>query len=502
MTMTNTVIDLFEFVSYSWENSKELKAISTQKEFSDDLEEVLNVVWRDRKRFIPFLNKYFESQFTKQRFIDFRKNEIVPRNWIGTIQFRSRGKKYVINLLPKIFHLKDHSYTEEERSSIFAHILWWLGVSEMQSYTTQSNTMESLNSDLLEVFAYLFSTFTLDVFTSNAYHYFEESYEEIETVRGRIDFTKYTNNYAKGNRHVVPCIFDSLQYDNQFNRIVKYVATLVKDSTRNQITKNKISEILFILDEVELTAVTASDCDKVTLNPIFIEFITILDYCKLILSSLSVYKWKDDYSVFALLIPSEKLFENLILATLKRSPPLNVKTVGRKRPGRLNLVLQMPDNIERYKMINDIVIEFEDENYLLLDTKYKIIYDFTNFEFEDVSPFYSVSQADIYQMISYAIGSGITDLALIFPNHLEESKPFPKNFYKIRDELSQKDIRIHPFFVDIISDNGLRLNIDGRLGTIFKSANEELLNQLHNAIDKIRKRSQDSASDNQLNLQA
>jgi hypothetical protein len=97
-------INLFEFVKYSWDSSDELKNISSKKSFSDDLERTLDNIWADRKRFLPSENLYYESSSKKQRIIDFRKNEIIPRNWIGTIHLRSSDEEYVINLLPKIFH--------------------------------------------------------------------------------------------------------------------------------------------------------------------------------------------------------------------------------------------------------------------------------------------------------------------------------------------------------------------------------------------------------------
>jgi hypothetical protein len=90
-------INLFEFVKYSWDSSEELKIISA-KTFSDDLERALDNIWVERKRFMPSENLFYESSSKKQRFIDFRKNEIVPRNWIGTIQLRSNDEEYAINL--------------------------------------------------------------------------------------------------------------------------------------------------------------------------------------------------------------------------------------------------------------------------------------------------------------------------------------------------------------------------------------------------------------------
>ena len=86
-------INLFEFVKYSWDSSDELKNISSKKSFSDDLERTLDNIWADRKRFLPSENLYYESSSKKQRIIDFRKNEIVPRNWIGTIHLRSNDEE-------------------------------------------------------------------------------------------------------------------------------------------------------------------------------------------------------------------------------------------------------------------------------------------------------------------------------------------------------------------------------------------------------------------------
>jgi hypothetical protein len=86
-------INLFEFVKYSWDSSDELKIISAKNNFSDDLERVLDNIWAERRRFIPSEDLYYESSSNKQRFIDFRKNEIVPRNWIGTINVISNHQR-------------------------------------------------------------------------------------------------------------------------------------------------------------------------------------------------------------------------------------------------------------------------------------------------------------------------------------------------------------------------------------------------------------------------
>jgi 5-methylcytosine-specific restriction enzyme subunit McrC len=484
-----TPINLFEFVKYPWETSEEFQSIRAKKKFADDLENVLDGIWEDRKKFIPSESLYPESTSKKQRFIDFRKNELVPRNWIGTIHFRSNDDEFIVNLLPKIFHIENHSYTESETNSIFAHILWWLSGSEKQQYSTMESSLGAMESDFLEILVYIFSSYTLEILSVSSYNYYDTVSEEIHTVKGQIDFNSYALNYGTGKRHVLPCVYDSFQYDNQFNRIVKYVASLLKDFTNNKIAKRNLEEILFILDEVELSTVSVEDCDKVILNPIYTEFKTILDNCRMFLSSLSIYKWKDDYNVFALLIPSEKLFENFIFSMLKNNSSDLIEHVSRTRPGRKHLVRQVSiPEANRYRMINDIVVKMTDESFILLDTKYKKIYNTRLQEEEDdIDPVYNISQADIYQMVSYAVGSGISQIGLIYPALPSECDTTELPVYEVYDEFTEGTIiKIHPFKVEILHENHLQLEVSGKLEDLFENAGIKLSAQLNAAINKIK----------------
>jgi len=458
-------INLFEFVKYSWDSSVELNNISSKKTFSDDLERVLDNIWADRKRFLPSENLYYESSSKKQRFIDFRKNEIMPRNWIGTIHVRSNDEEYAINLLPKIFHKENYIYATKETDSIFAHILWWLSGSEKQNYFTMESSLGALESDFLEILVYIFSSYTLEVLSVSSYNYYQTVSEEIETVKGQIDFNSYVKNYATGNKHRLPCVFDSFQYDNLFNKIVKYVCAILNDFTKNKQTKRNLEEILFILDEVEFTNITAEDCDQVILNPIYTEFKTILE-----------------------LIPSEKLFENFIFSTLKQNKIPQISNVSRSRPGKTHLVRQAPSLVaNRYNMINDIVVKLEDNSYILFDTKYKKIYNTKIQEEEDIDPVYNISQSDIYQMVSYAVGSGISDLGLIYPALPFEPQKNELPVYEIQDEFTNDTvIRIHPFKVDVVHSDGLELEVSGKLENLFESVHQKLINQLNESVKTIK----------------
>lgn len=205
------------------------------------------------------------------------------------------------------------------------------------------------------------------------------------------------------------------------------------------------------------------------------------------LSSLSIYKWKDEYSVFALLIPSEKLFENFIFTTFKRNIREPIKNVSKSRPGRNYLVKKSPSEVpNKFKLINDFIIELLDNSHIIFDTKYKKLISKDGEDDDSFDTDYNVSQTDIYQMVSYAVASGISDIALIYPVLPFEKQTKELSIYEIEDSFTNGTIiRVHLFIVDIIHNDVLELNINEKLENIFESSNQRLINQLNEAVNKI-----------------
>jgi 5-methylcytosine-specific restriction endonuclease McrBC regulatory subunit McrC len=137
-------------------------------------------------------------------------------------------------------------------------------------------------------------------------------------------------------------------------------------------------------------------------------------------------------------------------------------------------------------MVNDIVVKLQDKSYILFDTKYKKIFNTQIQEEEDIDPVYNISQADFYQMVSYAVGSGISDIGLIYPALPFETQKNVLPVYEIQDEFTNDTvIRIHPFKFDIVHSTGLELEVSGKLENLFKSAHQTLINQLNDSVKRI-----------------
>lgn len=107
-------------------------------------------------------------------------------------------------------------------------------------------------------------------------------------------------------------------FDNEFNRIIKYVATLLFNNTESPDNRENLREILFILDEVLDERATAEQCAKISFNPMFGEFEVVRDYCLLFLTNCISFDYKNDLKLFAFLLPMEYVFEDFIFGFIDK----------------------------------------------------------------------------------------------------------------------------------------------------------------------------------------
>jgi 5-methylcytosine-specific restriction enzyme subunit McrC len=472
-------INLFEFQKYNWDYIFDDLAIKNNKDlFKEHFEEILQMIWIDRYNYIPNENLYNNSTSKDQRFFEITSLFIKPKNYTGSIEFKFEEILYRFNILPKIFYIDSYSYQNEHYNSIQLHTLWWLSeIIDIIPPSYQTSLDELNTTNIIEIYIYLFSSFTLQILENDSYKYYNDINEDLNTIKGKINFTNYINNYTKGSHHIINCDFDDFTVDNQFNQIIKYVTNLVKPYTSNRYTIQKLNDILFILDDVSDVQVISSDCDKVILNAIFSEYKTILDYCRLFLNGTTSYSNHHKYDVFALIIPTEKLFEKLIRKFCNEIDDKNFKGIITKRPGRGYLAEEiMPDYSKenRFKLVNDIIIKTEDD-YIIIDTKYKTL----NESEKDKG----IKQTDMYQMVGYAISSGIKSIKLIYPSKIFGTSAIISN-YTINDLFTlDTHILVNALQIKIISTEPFSIKLEHEtLENIFKKLKNEIILDLKHLI--------------------
>lgn len=204
----------------------------------DGLEGFLDEIWNSREK-NSFYSENGNDKIESQRFLQFihKSNELKSNKYVGVIHYQ--GEK--INLLPKIFFDSDKNYTDDteehiiEINQIHNHILWWLSYCRKIKFPNYQASLGSSKSDFFEVLIYLFSKYTRELLNSSIYQQYEEVNRELSFIKGRLNTNEYiSENLSKGKWHKLNCTYDAFVFDNEFNRIIKYVTTLLFNVTSNQ----------------------------------------------------------------------------------------------------------------------------------------------------------------------------------------------------------------------------------------------------------------------------
>jgi 5-methylcytosine-specific restriction enzyme subunit McrC len=446
------MINLFEYQN----------KIDIQDSF-EGLEGFLDEIWNSREK----NSFYSENEYDKiesQRFLQFihKSKELKSNKYVGVIHYE--GNK--INLLPKIFFDSQKEYQTNEVNQIQNHILWWLSYCRKIKFPNYRASLGSAKSDFFEVLIYLFSKYTRELLNSSIYQQYEEVNRELSFIKGRLNTNEYINeNLSKGKWHKLNCTYDAFIFDNEFNRIIKYVTTLLFNVTSSQDSKKNLREILFILDEVSDERATAEQCSRISFNPMFGEFETVRDYCQLFLTNCISFDYKNDLKLFAFLLPMEYVFEDFIFGFIDKE--LEEVTAKAQRSDTYL------DEGKTFNLKPDLWLK-TDHKSLIADTKYKIVYS------DEKDPKKGISQNDLYQMLAYAVRFEVDEIILFYPNTIKQGQE-EETELTIKDALADgKEISIKAFQLPIINREllvtSLETNTD--LSVLFESTRQELINKI------------------------
>jgi len=364
----------------------------------------LSGVWQNRNHYVESSEELTEEEqqeerIQRQRFFDFTVDgKISARNYVGVVQYDGIR----VEVYPKIF-----ADDEAENTKLWQlNMLYWLSYCRKVKFPFSFADVSKLQfDDFLELLIYIFANFTEDVISNQPFQAYQTVGEEVPFLKGRISFEEYAkNNLTTGKWQNFFCNHEPFVYDNLFNRIVKYVTKRLLAVSENYLNREKLNEILFILNDVSDISCSANDCDKVKLNPLFAEHKHILDLCRLYLSNQVIDLEDEDSNNFCFLLPMEYIFEDFIFGFVSdKWPALNIRSQCADF-----LALSIGSSV--FQIRNDIYIP----DKLIIDTKYKIRSNNDGLKA-------GVAQSDLYQMISYALRRNCRNVLLLYPATVSSS---------------------------------------------------------------------------------
>ena len=261
--------------------------------------------------------------------------------------------------------------------------------------------------------------------------------------------------------------------------MIKFTSKLLLQHTDNEEIKKVLHEITWILDDVDDVFLSAIDCERVVVSPLNDNMKTILDYCKMFLSGMSIKADTHDLEIFTFLIPAEKLFEDFLFGFIKDEfqHGYGIKAIqsqgdkfGNQRPLATEKDIEGLKINDSFRLKPDIYIS-RDSGDIILDTKYKVIYTKDEaLEFDRKKS--GVSISDIYQMLAYTVKLNVQTCHLLYPRTLGIESKLGTHYeitHNNQNDVSKVFYHRLPTLID---------NEKGELSEIIENKEKELYNHL------------------------
>lgn len=372
------------------------------------LESYLKEIWS--KRYCAYAKELDEDtepaeEERRQPFLRFDGNHFRAQNFVGFIQFED----LLIEIYPKVFR----DWDSGKKELMLKHLFFWFSYCRRIHFPVLETNLDKLSSDTIpELLIWNFADYCQKIISEQPFSRYELQEEALQSPRGRIDFSAYIRNgLTSGNHHQIDCVYESFEFDNKLNRAIKYVCRLLITISRMNETRDKLGEIIFILDDVTDEVCSATELDSVILNPIFASYQPIKEWCQRFLEQQLYSDSAYNSMQWSLLLPMEYVFEDFTAGFLKThfSDHFKIETQRSDLYLTTNHTFQLRHDILLRKINSKVQI--------IIDTKYKI-----RSHSDSSDPKKGVAQTDLYQMLAYAYRRGSKKIYLIYPNASEVLK--------------------------------------------------------------------------------
>jgi 5-methylcytosine-specific restriction enzyme subunit McrC len=281
-------------------------------------------------------------------------------------------------------------------------------------------------------------------------------------MRGKLLTDPYMQQQlATGQWQKLQTRYAALQYDNGFNRLVKYVATqLLPLASRKSI--QPLESVLFLLQEVSEQEFFLSDMDTIHVNRLYEDHQEILQMCRFFLASEALCPPGQEGMYFSFLVPMERVFEYFVAGFLRHHfPQIQAKVQSRS-------YLATWQGSPVFQIRNDIWIPATN---IILDTKYQLL----NHDLEHLRK--DINQADLYQMLAYAVRRNSTQVHLLYPGRVTQLQTLT---YEIEKGLGDQTVYIHVHLIPVILHEDVDLNqltVSEYLEPLLKQALSKIINE-------------------------
>lgn len=192
--------------------------------------------------------------------------------------------------------------------------------------------------------------------------------DDLNTVRGKINLPETIKNKIK-HKNLINCDFDEFSENNIYNQILKMTAFyLITNGNVNSSYKKKLKKVMLYFNSVDLLDKNSIQWRTLQFNKSNKNYNMLINICYFVLHDLLLSNDSGDKKVLQFTEEHmPKLFEKFVLEYYKK----HYGKILHVNPSQIDWNLAPGENIGYLpKMQSDISIWDNEENTLIIDTKY------------------------------------------------------------------------------------------------------------------------------------
>lgn len=368
------------------------------------------------------LERYIINEKLDSNNILWSRDSITFINYVGFIKLSTVS----IEILPKIY-INSSDYDGSRKA-----LLNMLNKSGIVKFNYSSLSMLNIyDMNLNEILSLIFARTLQKQLSKGAYLEYINIEENTKSLKGRILVKDHIKNISRGSSDVF-CKFEEFSINNKLNKIFKTCIYKIVRNVKNSETIKILSHMQVVFSEVDYIDTSNKenlDYKFTRLNSRFEESFLL---AKMILRSYSSIGNKGSDKSFAILFEMNNVYERYITNLLRRNLD---KYIIHSQHNKYKLLRNENTDKDIFSLILDIVIEVDNKERLIIDTKWKRINESKNR--------HGVKREDLYQMYAYLTRyKDVKSSILLYPSAHEDNKDdFLESWYLENDK--EKKIRIY-----------------------------------------------------------
>ena len=323
-------------------------------------------------------------------------NGIETTSWVGVIKYKNTH----FHILPKLI------CNNGDKENILKNLIFMLSYTKKLDIKT-SNDAKLLTSKnpFIEILIreYAKSLFVcLKRFTPKKYVREENN---LNYLRGKIKFSENIRNNSS-NRAKFYCEYDEFSENNILNQLFLFVSTCLYNISNDSYNKKALKFIINYYSDIQLVRFDKFKAEKIKLYRNQELFKKPFNLAKMFIEKTSVDLSKNKFENITLIWDMNKLFEEFVFEIMKK----HEAEFGCKLTAQRGKKLLVGDTSKKRNTFVDILIEKNDGEKIILDTKYK--------KFASSDDF---SNADVFQVSTYCLLHNTNHAILLYPRYDKEN---------------------------------------------------------------------------------